>query len=295
MKNFKTILIGVISIIIFITLIKCNSQPEKKDFDYSSINSLVNKYKLNEAILKIQSTKGLKKQDSINLINYLSFLNRVKEIENQLVKKDRKEFIEKIINFQNGNLRSTILYADLTKVLGEVLLVDRTNIYTGRAFINSKISLHKTPQKIILNCDYDDRFHSHIFTSITIESNGKKTIISKGSPIKGIDSYDAGISFELTEKQINSIITSKNSKLVFKTAITYNDRAYLNGTIWDIKGGEVIKYNDVSVFKERKAQILAKGEIKTFEVEVKEKYRKRFETLYEINKILKRNNIKPKK
>lgn len=240
-----------------------NSQNEKKGFNYAPIDSLIQKHEFENAITMIQKQKGLSDEDESKLNYYSKLLSRIIEIRESLKEEDKEVFADKVITFLNGSYNNTFLYIDTDN-----------KIYSRSAFINGKIGLIKKPQNLIITCSYDDVYYNHVFTDISIDADGKKITLAKGSPANGFSETGKintrPFDFELSSSQIEAIVKSKKAKLLFTTAQTYNDRAYLNGTIWDIKGGEPIQYNDVSVFKERKAQIFDDGEVKTFEVEVKD-------------------------
>lgn len=263
-----------------------NSQNEKKGFNYAPIDYLIQKHEFENAITMIQKQKGLSDEDESKLNYYSKLLSRIIEIRESLKEEDKEIFSDKVIKFLNGNYSNTFLNTD-----------PNNQIYSGSAFINGKIGLLKKPQILTLVCSYDDVYYNHVFTDVSIDADGKKITLAKGSPANGFN--ESGkiktrpFEFELSPSQIETIVKAKKAKLLFTTAQTYNDRAYLNGTIWDIKGGEPIQYNDVSVFKERMAQIVDEGEVKTFEVVVKDKLKSRLQELYEIQQILIRNKVKP--
>ncbi|MCG8573366.1 MAG: hypothetical protein MI810_00660 [Flavobacteriales bacterium] len=264
------------------------NEQKETGFNFSTIDSLIGNYELDEALIQIQSQSGLERSDSVKLNYYVKFINRISDIKSQLKESDKEVFIQKTIDFQEGNYRDTRLFVD--NIYGE-------KIYHGKNFINAEIGLLTKPQMLVLTCSYDDRFYHHVFTEIAIKMDDKTITLAKGSPANGFN--ESGelktrpFEFELSDKQTQRIAGSDNAKLVFTTAVTHFDRAYLNGTIWDVKGGEPIKYNDVSLFKERKARTLEKGEVKTFEIEVKKRFRERLKQLFEIHQILERNKVKP--
>ena len=288
-KGIKTVFLFTVSV--GVSLFLSNSCSNKKQdtemgFNFTEIDSLIRDYQLEKAISKIDLQKGLTQEDDFTLKSYLKFLNRLIEINNQLNEDDKKNFVKQVVDFQKGNYDNTILFADAG-----------SKIYHGREFINGQIGLLKEPQKMMITCSYDDKYYYHVFTDISIEIDGRKINLAKGSPANGFreDGHLKTRPFEfvLTDLQIEDIINSKEGKIILTTAQTYNDRAYINNAIWDIKGGEKVKYNNLSDFKIRKEQILEKGEVKKFEIMIKEDLKERLDKLYEIHKILKRSKIKP--
>lgn len=260
-------------------------QEMEVEVDYASIDSKISSYQLEEAIEMINGLDDLEESDEHKLGYYSKLLNRILEIEGQLAESDRVSFIQQTIDFIDGNFESTVLLTDYN-----------SQIYSGSAFIKGKLGLLMEPQKLVLSCSYDDEYYYHVFTEINLDIDGKKVVLAKGSPANGFKENGKlktrPFDFELTESQVKSIIESNEAKLMFTTAQTSNDRAYLNGTVWDVKGGSPIEYNDVSTFKERKAQILEEGEIKVFEIPVKQQFKNRLKQLFEIQQILIKNKVK---
>jgi len=288
----KKVLI-VLSLGVLTLLTSCSEKKETSttsEFNFKTVEDVIKTYDLDKSISFIKKQNRLPKKDSLKLVKYTSFLTTLKDISNKLQNNDKASFIKQVIDFQKGIYDSKVLYADSPNY----------PIYEGNTFVNANLILvnsnfwQQTPQDLAFSFSYDDKYYNHIFTDFDIITENKTIKLNKKKPANGFkDEVLKGRPFKvkLTDKQIEAILSPK-SKIVLTTTQTYNDRAYLNGTIWDIKSGEAIKYNDISVFKERKAQVLKKGEIKKFEIPVNDKFRDRLKSLYNIHKILERNNIK---
>lgn len=158
------------------------------------------------------------------------------------------------------------------------------------------ITLSKQPFVLKLRSSYDDKdrgyFH-HIITDVSIVTGDDKLLLGYGFGVKG-ETKSRPLDFDISKKtaELKKILSNEVVKVVYTTATTYKDRAYHSSTIWDVKAGEVIEYSDVSAFKERKTQIMDKGEVKTFEIELNKEAKEQVSNLIKVHEILIRNNVK---
>ena len=274
MKKKTNTFLALFFSILFLNLTSCSSSSKKavapNEVDFSQIDSVIRGYDLQGAIQLIDKQTTTNEDSLYKLRSYKELLTKVIELEDSLDDCDKDRFVKTVINLKEGDYEGAYLFVIM---------------YEQISHISLSFNLEKGNSDFVMRCNYHDKYRNNLFTDISIISDGKKFTIAEGSPVNGFTEegqLNNDLSFTLSSKEIKSIANAQNSKLVFTTAQTYNDRAYLNGTIWDIKGGEPIKYNNIADFKARKSQIFELGEAKKFEIRITEDFKKKLDLLFQV-------------